>query len=808
MSRFTMPRAERSHSTITLSIPSVIALILVPLLVAAGLIGTTWKMTDRLGQVKAAIVNEDAGVKLNGQQVPLGRQLSGGLIKSDTQTTDGRTISWELSDSDKASDGLKSGEYAAVVTIPKDFSKDATSYSANKADKANSAVINVRTSDSAPVTDTTIATMTAQAAERETNKTLNSQYLDNIYIGFNKSANSMVSLAKGAKQLDNGAASLNSGIKQSTNGAKQLNTGMGQLDKGGSQLATSGNQMVVGVKQLATGINALDVNGQKLSKSGKQLSSGVSQLSTGMTQLGTSGDKLASSGKQLNSGVSQLSTGLNKLDKQLQSSSSGSGSDMDLSGLQKLKTGADGVAQGTQGVYAGLQTYQKNMAALPDTQVQQIVQQTCKQAPAECATPEQQRAVGVGVKAGAAAAAQGLEQKDPDSGVSLMDAAKQTNTGAQAYAKAVGQAVDALTKQLKQLPEQMKQLQSGVHQVAGASSQLSSGVSKYTNGVSQYTNGVSQVARQVPQLSSGVSQYTNGVSQYTAGVHTLNTQMPTLTSGISQYVSGVGTFADGVHQSATGVDKFYDGQVKLSQGASKYAKGVNTFSTELQKGSKQVPTYSAADREKLSDVVSTPVNADTNPMGTSAWVVGLIVILGLWLGALAMWLVARTVPSRVLTSSKSSLSLLWTSMSTGALVTGISALGLTVIAALATDLSVGRGIGLFGMLLLVGAMCMLVNHALAAWLHAGGRFISLLFFIVAAAVGLVSAVPKPISTVHSISPLKPAMEGVTAILSGSSPTFGPFVTILLWLVIGGVASLLAVNRARRTSAAKVVGQVA
>ncbi|WP_157756371.1 YhgE/Pip domain-containing protein [Acidipropionibacterium acidipropionici] len=343
-----MPRAERSHSTITLSIPSVVALILVPLLVAAGLIGTTWKMTDRLGQVKAAVVNEDAGVKLNGQQVPLGRQLSGGLIKSDTQTTDGRNIAWELTDSSKASDGLKDGTYAAVVTIPKSFSKDATSYSANKADAANSARIDVKTSDSAPVTDTTIARMTAQAAEREMNKTLNSQYLDNIYIGFNKSANSMVSLAKGAKQLDTGAAGLKSGINQSTNGAYQLNNGMKQLDKGGQTLASNGSQLTTGVKQLSTGINTLDTNGQKLASSGSQLGSGVSQLSTGLNAL----DKGLQDPSGMTSGSS--SAGLSK---------------EDLAKLEQMKTGAAGVAKGTSEVHSSLKQYQNKMEDIDETHV-------------------------------------------------------------------------------------------------------------------------------------------------------------------------------------------------------------------------------------------------------------------------------------------------------------------------------------------------------------------------------------------------------------------------------------------------------
>lgn len=48
---------ERSHSTIRLRWPAVVVLVLVPLLVVAGSVGTTWHTTDRLGRVKAAVVN-------------------------------------------------------------------------------------------------------------------------------------------------------------------------------------------------------------------------------------------------------------------------------------------------------------------------------------------------------------------------------------------------------------------------------------------------------------------------------------------------------------------------------------------------------------------------------------------------------------------------------------------------------------------------------------------------------------------------------------------------------------------------------
>ncbi|VEI03546.1 YhgE/Pip N-terminal domain [Acidipropionibacterium jensenii] len=833
------PRAERSHSTIALSWHTVVALVLVPLVVAGALIGTTWKMTNRLSQVQAAIVNQDAGVTLGGQFVPLGRQLSGELIKSSTTTTDGRPISWVLADSAGAAKGLKDGSYAAVVTIPKSFSKDATSYSANKGDQARQAVITVATSDSSPVTDSAIATMTAQAAQNQINKTLNSQYLDNMYIGLNKSASGMVSLSKGASQLNDGAQQLTGGVKSATSGSQQLSNGLGQLDKGGQTLTSGGSQLLVGVRQLASGVALLDANGSKLNAGGTQLASGArtldaagsklnaggTQLASGTRTLDANGSKLNAGGTQLRNGANQLSAGINQIDRQLQQTSGTvpSMSQEQLAQIQQLSTGATAIADGSAGVYAGMQRYQGAMARPTDSQIAQVVNQICAQNAQACATDAARAQLAAGVKAGMAAAAQSMgSSSDPDS---LMGGARATSEGARSYASKVSEGIDQLTATLKALPgqigKQITALKDGVHQLATGANQVSSGVSTYTNGVSRYTagvhtlssgvstytNGVSQYTAGVHTLSSGVSTYTKGVSQYTGGVHTMAQQMPTLTTGAQQYVAGVGQFAQGVHQTSQGADKLYAGQVKLSQGAVKFAQGSDTFATDVAKGAKQVPTYSASDRQKLSDAVSSPVRASSTPMGTSAWVVGLILILGLWIGALAIWTVARTVPSRVLTSSRSTLSLLWSSLSTGAGVMAASAAGLALLATLTTGISVPRGLGLFGMLLLVGAMFLAVNHALAGWLHAIGRFISVILVAAASAVGLVSAVPGPVRWVHDISPLKPAMEALTAILAGHSPTFGSLLTIIMWLLIGGLASLLAVNRARHISPAKVIAEL-
>ena len=67
---------------------------------------------------KAAVVNNDEPVELNGQTLPLGRQLASELLHNNDSDYD-----WTLTDADDARNGLDNGSYAITVTIPNDFSK-------------------------------------------------------------------------------------------------------------------------------------------------------------------------------------------------------------------------------------------------------------------------------------------------------------------------------------------------------------------------------------------------------------------------------------------------------------------------------------------------------------------------------------------------------------------------------------------------------------------------------------------------------------------------------------------------------------
>src|SRR3954453_21450559 len=97
---------ERADGSRRVGLWSLVGLLLVPLVLAGGFLATTWKSTDRLDRVQAAVVNLDEPVKIDKQTVPLGRQLAGGLVnggtaedkKSDDKST--TNFAWVLTDAE------------------------------------------------------------------------------------------------------------------------------------------------------------------------------------------------------------------------------------------------------------------------------------------------------------------------------------------------------------------------------------------------------------------------------------------------------------------------------------------------------------------------------------------------------------------------------------------------------------------------------------------------------------------------------------------------------------------------------------
>jgi putative membrane protein len=255
-------------------------LIAVPLIVMGLLTWAFWTPDTNHGTAKAAVVNNDEPVTVNGQTIPLGRQLAGDLTHSGDSA-----YTWVLTDAGDAASGLADGSYAATVTIPPDFSARATSAATGKPLDARQAQLRVRTSDAAGVTDPGLADQLAQATQRTLDQQVVETYLDNIYVGFTTIHGQVNQAADGAAQLADGTGQLAPGAKKLADGSAQLSSAAGQLSAGASQLADGTAQLATGSKKLSAGLTQAEQDTAQLPALTRQLASGADQVADGNEQL-------------------------------------------------------------------------------------------------------------------------------------------------------------------------------------------------------------------------------------------------------------------------------------------------------------------------------------------------------------------------------------------------------------------------------------------------------------------------------------------------------------------------------------------
>jgi putative membrane protein len=102
-------------------------------------------------------------------------------------------------------------------------------------------------------------------------------------------------------------------------------------------------------------------------------------------------------------------------------------------------------------------------------------------------------------------------------------------------------------------------------------------------------------------------------------------------------------------------------------------------------------------------------------------------------------------------------------------------------------------------MLLAGVTFVVINHALVAWWGGIGRLVSIGLVVLGAATSMTGAAPAAFGTLRAFSPITPALDGLRALLTGSEGVATNTFVLVGWLLLGLLASAVAVLRARTTS---------
>ncbi|WP_020017476.1 YhgE/Pip domain-containing protein [Promicromonospora sukumoe] len=769
-----------------------VAVALLPLMILGLLISALWNPQDRLDTVKAAIVNLDEPVEVQGQTVPLGRQLAAGLV-SGGETADAAageaaaipasdaSYDWEISDEETAAAGLADGTYAAVITIPEDFSAAATSFSGDDPDKAEQATIDVATAPDGRVLDDALAQVVAQTATGVLGSTLTETYVDNVLVGFSTLSEELGKAADGASQLADGANEAGKGAQQLADGAGELADGATEAGKGAQQLAEGAHQTSDGVSGVGAGVSSL--------------AGGAGQWASGADQWAAGADQAAAGVNQLAAGAGQSAAGASDL----------------ASGADDLATGAKGVDKGAKALAGGLAETSAKLEGTGGTP-----------GPAAAAT---QLASGASeVSGGVSDLVDGMElacatpSLDPRL-TALCDQLPELKK-LEAGSEQVAGGISGLAGTPGAKPTGLYELTAGISGLAGGGAELAGYTGQVSSGASQLADGTHQLAGGLDELSTGADQAAGGVSELSAGARELSTGAGGISSGANQLATGANQLAAGSSQLATGVDGLAGGVTELGSGTSQLATGVGgladgvgelaggaqDLSDGLGQATEEIPSYTEQERKSLASVVADPVATDGEVTDLNTGATGpMFAVLALWLGALALMIVFPPVPLRARGSTRGALRLtlgtfvvpaaigLGTGLATGAILAGLEGLG------------VGGWLATMGFGALVSVAFVAVNQALAAALGHVGRGISLLVAVLVIATGVVSTAPSVLEGLAGFLPVGPSLAGLVRLVEpGTGGVAMATAAVVLWAVAGITITALMVARERTVRAADLL----
>lgn len=396
-------------------------------------------------------------------------------------------------------------------------------------------------------------------------------------------------------------------------------------------------------------------------------------------------------------------------------------------------------------------------------------------------------------------------------------------------------------------------LGSSLSVAADGATELSDGASEFTTGLSTYTGGVRSLsaglqklksgAGELSGLSSGVSSYTAGVSDLSAGLSGLNASLQanagisaaekaalqgivdglasasasgaTLSGSTSAAVGGI---QSGITRSAGGAAQLASGGNALVGGASGLADGASELATGLSTGAAQVPAFdaeqSAASAEVAADPVTLSVSTDNPVTDVGQAIATFFVPLGLWIGALAVFLVMRPVARRALASTANNSRLVFLALVRAAAVTAAQAVVLVALLHLSLGVSWAALPATLGFALLTAFAFTAFHYLLTVALGRVGLVVSL--FVVAVQItstgGLypIELLSTPFQAVSPLLPLTYGVSGMQAIISGGSATgaASAAVALVAFAVVSVALALLAMRRTRRASLARMLPQAA
>lgn len=587
-------------------------IIAIPAIYTTLFLGSMWDPYGKLDNLPVAVVNLDEPVEYEGETLNVGKNLV------DKLKEDG-SLCFNFTDADQAERGLKNGTYYMVITVPKNFSENATTlmdtvpkkmeldYKTNPGTNyiamkmSETALEKIKTSVAQEVTKTYAETIFDKISEAGDGMKDAADGAGEIYDGTEKLSDGNKTISDNLKTLSEGTLTFKDGTSELKVGLSSYLDGVNQLSDGSTTLANGATSLLTGALKLNEGANSLSDGTKTLTSGTATLESGAKTLESGLKTY-TDGVKQANDGAAaLNSNSSALTAGAQQLTAGNEQLSSGSA--QILGGLNQMsstvKSGLPSEDKITE-LSGGLDTYSAAIGKMNDE-----LQNTSLPSEEELAALNAVKTdltnsltnAGDNAKSLYVLAAQLQASGDLQTAAQVKEIANSLAanvTTAANDATAIGAVFEQVTPSLSKVTE----LKSGVAQLNenkelvldGAKTAVNGMYSGLANvsyaldtqiipGMSTLDGGISQVSDGAKSLSSGLTTYTSGVAQVGSGLTQLNDNSAQLNSGASRLSSGASQLSSGAKSLDSGADELKSGTDQLADGTKTLDDGTKTLTS-------------------------------------------------------------------------------------------------------------------------------------------------------------------------------------------------------------------------------------
>ena len=446
----------------------------IPILYSGFFLGSIWDPYGQTKNLPVAFVNEDKGASLNGKALNVGESV-------EKKLKDNHDLGWEFVSKQQADEGVNSGHFYAVVTIPSDFSQKAASITKSEPQQA---VINFTTTPAKNYIGSLVSNQAAAKVKSSVSEQITQAYAKGILENLDKLGIGLDTAANGASTLHDRLERLQSGTQAYVGGVKQLAVNQQSLAGGLAQLSDGSRKLQAGLGQLS---NNLPTESQL-----SQLSDGMKQLQSGINQLNAS---VSNPSPVLMAQQNKVETEAQTLKETIEDSKS----DLLAAGGTLQTLGAQAAASSSKSTTISLPQISNISQAF--TKIQTIIAQTRTLREDLQALKQQLSAQQTQLQAGVSALNNGVNQLAPN-------------------------AITAFN---------------GYNSVRFANNQLLAGSASLTNGLSEAKSGSQKLANGASLLESRSGALIDGTSQLASGADTLANKLADASNRIKIQPTGATT---------------------------------------------------------------------------------------------------------------------------------------------------------------------------------------------------------------------------------------------------------------------------